>query len=423
MGERRELAGADSDVQWDTITIYEQILAANPADGDALGELFRACLAVGETERAYGYGVGLGRAALKGGDRALIQSAYELLSPHTAADASVRAVVSDLATPLGISPKPRLSAAAAAGGVASRVVGDEPVREAPAPETVDTGVASIIALVSKILENMPDDRESLAVLATAYLKMGDGVQAANSFSRLAEVLIRDQDREEAASVLAKLEALKQVAPEATQAAGRLFQFLNPPLEKRGSAGSEPVAEPAPVQDARIDPASLVIDASRRRAVLADEMELLWDLQQQGLVTEVQYAVVVRDLTELTSSDSITTISALHGLSFRGFVGLDELLIQLAAKALTPVITLGGFDLQSAVFGALPLDYLTFQGVIPFEKLGGEALVAILNPFSQRLRRELAAALGCPCHFFLIPPADFDIALEVVKNRYKAASEG
>ncbi len=410
MGERDELAGADSDAQWDTIAIYEQILAANPADVDALSELFRACLAVGESARAYGYGVSLGRAALKVGDPALVQSAHGALSPHAAADASLRAVVRDLVASLGIASEPTGTVAAAEG-------------VAPAPEAVDTGAASMIALVSRILENMPDDRESLEVLATAYLKLGDGVQAANSFSRLADVLIRDQDREEGAAVLEKLEALKQVAPEAAQAAGRLAQFLKPPLEKQGSVGSVSVDNPEPVQAARVVPPSLVIDASRRRAVLADEMELLWDLQQQGLITEVQYAGVVRDLTELTSSDSITTISALHGLSFRGFAGLDALLIQLAAKVAMPVITLGGFDLQPSVFGALPLDYLTFQGVIPFEKLGGEALVAILNPFSQRLRRELAAALGCPCHFFLIPPADFDIALEVVKNRYKAAAEG
>jgi len=88
----------------------------------------------------------------------------------------------------------------------------------------------------------------------------------------------------------------------------------------------------------------------------------------------------------------------------------------------PVISLNGFDLQPAVFRELPLDYLTFQGVIPFEKMGDETLVTLLNPFSDRLRQEVAAALGCRCHFYLIPPADFDVALEVVKNRYAAESK-
>jgi len=260
---------------------------------------------------------------------------------------------------------------------------------------------------------MPDDRKSLEVLAAAYPRPDDGPQTTNSLFRLAEVLIRAQDRAAAAGMLAELEALRQVAPEAVQAASRLEQFLNV-----APAAAAPVAQTAPPVGSV--PLSLAIDATRRRAVLADEMDLLWDLKQQGLVTEALYAGVVRDLTELTSSDSITTISALHGLSFRGFAGLDALLVQIGARASVPVIALVGFDLQPGVFGALPLDYLTFQGVIPFERLGGEILVAVLNPVSARLRNELSAALGCPCHYFLIPPADFDIALEVVKNRYQAA---
>jgi hypothetical protein len=214
-------------------------------------------------------------------------------------------------------------------------------------------------------------------------------------------------------MLTELEALKPVAPEAVQAARRLEQFLNV-----ASAAAAPVAQTAPPVGSV--PLSLAIDATRRRAVLADEMDMLWDLKQQGLVTEALYAGVVRDLTELTSNDSITTISALHGLSFRGFAGLDALLVQIGNQASVPVIALGGFDLQPAVFGTLPLDYLTFQGVIPFERMGGETLVAVLNPASTRLRNELSAALGCACHYFLIPPADFDIAMEVVKNRYQAA---
>jgi hypothetical protein len=288
MSNPEQRGGPENEAQWDTIAIYEQILTANPDDADVLSELFRACLAVGETARALGYGERLGGLAL---DSA-------------------------------------------------------------------------------------------------------------------------QDREAAAGMLAKLEAIRPFSPEAVQAAGRLEQFLNV-----APAAPAPVARTAP--PVASGPPSLTIDATRRRAVLADEMDMLWDLKQQGLVTEALYAGVVRDLTELTSSDSITTISALHGLSFRGFAGLDALLVQIGARASVPVITLSGFDLQPAVFGALPLDYLTFQGVIPFERLGGETLVAVLNPVSERLRNELPAALGCPCHYFLIPPADFDTAMEVVKNRYKA----
>ncbi|MBM4164645.1 MAG: hypothetical protein FJ222_09440 [Lentisphaerae bacterium] len=405
MSDPERQGGPDNEAQWGTIAIYEQILAANSDDTDVLSELFRACLAVGETARAQGYGERLGALALDSGDPDRMRAMQALLSPHAEAITGLQAVIGDLAAGKRVQKAPPPPAATRQAPPPAR-------RTPPAPAA--TGESTdIIALVASILEHMPDDRKSLEVLAAAYPRPDDGPQTTNSLFRLAEVLIRAQDRAAAAGMLAELEALRQVAPEAVQAASRLEQFLNV-----APAAAAPVAQTAPPVGSV--PLSLAIDATRRRAVLADEMDLLWDLKQQGLVTEALYAGVVRDLTELTSSDSITTISALHGLSFRGFAGLDALLVQIGARASVPVIALVGFDLQPGVFGALPLDYLTFQGVIPFERLGGEILVAVLNPVSARLRNELSAALGCPCHYFLIPPADFDIALEVVKNRYQAA---
>ena len=417
MSNSKQPSGSDNEANWDTIAIYEQILAANPDDVDVLSELFRACLAVGETDQAMGYGERLGGLALDGGDPDRIREMHALLSPHAEANARLRAVVADLAAGRCVKkvvPPPDSALKATAPVRPVTPIAPIPLaRQEPHAVHADSaGSTDIITLVASILENMPDDRKSLEVLAAAYPRPEDGPQTTNSLFRLAEVLIRTQDREAAAAMQAKLGALKPFTPETVQVAGRLDQFL-----KLIPAAVTPVAQTATAVSS--GPLSLVIDSTRRRAVLADEMDLLWDLQQQGLVTEALYAGVVRDLTELISNDSITTISALHGLSFRGFAGLDALLVQIGAQASVPVIALAGFDLQPAVFGALPLDYLTFQGVIPFERLGGETLVAVLNPVSQRLRNELSAALGCPCHFFLIPPVDFDTALEVVKNRYQA----
>ena len=421
MSNPKQQSGPESDANWDTIAIYEQILAANPDDTDVLSELFRACLAVGERDRALGYGERLGGLALDGGDPDRIREMHALLSPHAEANARLRAMVADLAAGRSVkkvAPPPdivRQATAPARPGTppAPIPLAKQEPHAVHADSADSAGSTDIIALVASILENMPDDRKSLEVLAAAYPRPEDGPQTTNSLFRLAEVLIRTQDREAAAALRAKLGALKPFTSEAAQVAGRLDQFLN-----LMPAAAKPVAQTTTAVSS--GPLSLVIDSTRRRAVLADEMELLWNLQQQGLVTEALYAGVVRDLTELISNDSITTISALHGLSFRGFAGLDALLVQIGDQTSVPVITLAGFDLQPAVLSALPLDYLTFQGVIPFERLGGETLVAVLNPVSQRLRNELPAALGCPCHFFLIPPADFDTALEVVKNRYQAA---
>jgi hypothetical protein len=100
---------------------------------------------------------------------------------------------------------------------------------------------------------------------------------------------------------AKLGALKPFTSEAVQVAGRLDQFLN-----LMPAAAKPVAQTTTAVSS--GPLSLVIDSTRRRAVLADEMELLWNLQQQGLVTEALYARVVRDLSQKLGKDIALEIS-------------------------------------------------------------------------------------------------------------------
>lgn len=408
------MAETANEAHWDTIALFEQILEHAPEDASALRELFHACIAVGETARAVGYGKSLAKLALRSNDTTRIRAIHDLLVPYAESDKTLGDVTRALAD--------TLATADASPDLPEPVVAPSPVSKNDAtPAAADVSdTKDLIALVSKILENMPDDRESLEMLATAYLKEGDGVQAANTLARLADVLIRDQDAEEAAVVYEKLVMLQQVAPDAVSVVERLAHFL-----KRAPATTTPTAtEPKSTATSETTvaapaPPLLEINAARRRAVFADEMELLWDLQQQGLITDAQYASVVNDLTELTSSDTITTISALHGLSFRSFAGLDALLVQLATKATTPIISLQGFDLQSSMLSVFPLDYLTFQGVVPFEKIGEEFLVAVLNPFSQRLRKEVAAALGNRCHFYLISPADFDAVQENIKNHYAA----
>jgi hypothetical protein len=41
--------------------------------------------------------------------------------------------------------------------------------------------------------------------------------------------------------------------------------------------------------------------------------------------------------------------------------------------------------------------------LPFAFLGGELLVAVLNPLNAALREEVVARAGRPCHFFFAHP--------------------
>ncbi|NLL82918.1 MAG: hypothetical protein GX230_01585 [Lentisphaerae bacterium] len=394
------------DAHWDTLTIFEQILEHTPNDPEALGEVFRASTALSETRRTTEYGTRLGRLALQSNIPERISGTHQLLAPYASVSPELAEMVAVLAS--AITP-PSTENAASDHTTRSADADNEPGMDGD-----DLDAHEIIRLVSTILEQMPDDRESLEMLATAYLKAGDGVQAAQTLARLATVLIRENDKNEAVAVYEKLEMLQTIAPETAPVVTRLEQFL---------AGISDESEPqAPTADTPpVKPASLEIDPQKRRDVLTDEMDLLWELRQQSLITEEQYAGVVSDLTDLISGEAITTISALHGLAFRSVPGLDAILIKLSNTYSLPIVSLTNFDLQAESFQKLPLPYITFQGVIPFEKMGKELLVAILNPLSKRLRQEVSSATGSRCHYFLVTPSDFDEALEIVKTRHAGMS--
>ena len=88
--------GAATDALWDTILMYEQILEHAPEDVEALTELFKTCLAVGEKSRAYGYGKRLGQQALISGDSQRALTVRTLLLPHSDADPAIKGVVAAL---------------------------------------------------------------------------------------------------------------------------------------------------------------------------------------------------------------------------------------------------------------------------------------------------------------------------------------
>ena len=62
-----------------------------------------------------------------------------------------------------------------------------------------------------------------------------------------------------------------------------------------------------------------------------------------------------------------------------------------------------FEVQPDAMRLLSANFVHVKGVLPFAILGGEALVAVLNPLNVALREETAARVGLPCHFFFVHP--------------------
>lgn len=269
---------------------------------------------------------------------------------------------------------------------------------------LEAEVWNAIAAFEQILEAIPNDRASLEALAHAYEQIGDHVRAKEHLVRFAEVLVSESDVDAASGLLDKLNSYAGEDPRSKQLAVKIVNM------KAGAGRISGGDTPASGGDAS---ASAKADHKFSSFNMGDELSFAWNLMEAGQISQEEYAGVVQDLSEMSAGESKATVSVLHALTAREFKGIDNLIGYVAKTSGAPVISLGGFDLQYKTFSQLPLEVMVERGVIPFEELGNEIMIVILNPFDKSLMKEIEKALGKKCHYYIATPVDFDAAIEKI----------
>jgi hypothetical protein len=171
---------------------------------------------------------------------------------------------------------------------------------------------------------------------------------------------------------------------------------------------------------RVEAAAKVDDAEWRSAHVTAELSFAWTLFQGGELNQEDYAMVAQDLSAISTNASLVTVSVSHALHDRGSRNLERILAFAARDSGTPLIPLSLFEVQDGVFGMLPREFVIRFGVIPFEMMGSDVLVAVLNPYNKQLREKAEAFIGRRCHFFMTSPSEFDSTLELKKMKGESA---
>ena len=70
-----------------------------------------------------------------------------------------------------------------------------------------------------------------------------------------------------------------------------------------------------------------------------------------------------------------------------------------------------FELRPEICGLIPLEDARRLGVLPFERIRNEVMLAVLNPVDSDVSRMVSRHLGCKTHVFLTSPAEFHRAIE------------
>ena len=282
-----------------------------------------------------------------------------------------------------------------------------------------TGAEQVIEAVSffeQMLQTMPEDRVSLEVLSQSYEQAGEADKACDLLLRLARVIERERDVE-AATLLRQRLAMYTGKADADKGLELLTRFL---------ASVQPTAVPAPAKETAgtantitADALQLITGPAERRAIVTQELDFAWLLYEQGLLSEDQYASVVSDITDLSASATPQPVSVLHLYHDRQLPNIDRVIAFAAEKSGVPLLPLTSFEPQAAAYGLFPLDYLVIKGVVPFELMSHDLLVATLNPLNEKLREELEKLTGRRCHFYLVQPTDFDATVEKIRKLTQA----
>ncbi len=268
---------------------------------------------------------------------------------------------------------------------------------------LESQVWSAIAAFEQIVETIPNDRVSLEALSHAYEQVGDLSRARDYLTRLANVVIEENDRDAAEFLRERFLRFAATDPIARDAGARIDNFLNaskPQVKQFDLSEEHPEAETKKEDE-----------AESRNAHVASELSFAWTLFQAGELSQEDYAVVAQDLSSISSNSTLVTVSVLHALHDRGNRSLDRIMAFAARDSGVPVVPLSLFEITETAMGFLPHDFIVRYGVIPFELMGNDVLVVLLNPYNKPLRQKIQTLIGRQCHYFMTTPVDFDAAIE------------
>jgi hypothetical protein len=272
---------------------------------------------------------------------------------------------------------------------------------------------SAITAFEKILEAMPNDMASLEALAHAYEQVGDHARAKDYLVRLGDVLVEESDVEGTQALVEKLTQFAEEDPRVKELMARIEQLAHAPQPREVAGG-----------DAHGPPVTLGEQPFRATFNMADELSFAWKLLQSKELSEEEYASVVQDLSEMSATDSNTTISVLHALEFRASKSLDRIMGYVARDCGVPIVSLSSFGFPVEAMTALSMERMVRRGALVFGFIGPDAMVVVMNPYNSQLRSEVEATLGRHCHFYICLPSEFDQALTRIRNQLeeRAASE-
>lgn len=195
----------------------------------------------------------------------------------------------------------------------------------------------------------------------------------------------------------------------------------------GSAGFASLPSPSPKASQEQDRLQELIRQHRRRLLLSsiplDERRIhKFDLAREVMLAQRLFKAKTMSAQELfatfmdicgySQAGAVKPSTVLHAIHDQAMGCEQKVMEYLVKHAGLPFLSLACFALKPEAALALHVEFMKHRAALVFDTVGPDALVAILNPYNQKLGQDVALVTQRNCHFFLVSAGEYDKALDL-----------
>ena len=146
-----------------------------------------------------------------------------------------------------------------------------------------------------------------------------------------------------------------------------------------------------------------------------ESYMLLRLLGGGAIGEGEYLVLLDELAEEIRREDGRKASLMHILDQRDFREFPKLLLFISRDSKTHIAPLARLRPNGEAFKLLSMEFMMRRRVCDFDIMEGDLFVAMLNPYSRKVRNSVQDKSKLNCKFFVAFPGEMDDALMLVQE--------
>lgn len=273
---------------------------------------------------------------------------------------------------------------------------DEDKEEFEDSPIVNRDLADAIHLLEENLNRVEDPVGMYITLYDLYNDLEQIDDAGNVLVEAAKRVSPDSHADLIFFLYNQLELFSQLNPEAQFAYERLGHIIS---DEEGDLGAN---------TAHIDQRKL------HQVDLVPEILLSRHLHRMHVLSDEEFHIVLQDLCWSVNKPVLAPHAVLYVLEDRGLPHREKAIEFMAKDSSSPYLDLNLVKFDPDLRDVLPEEFCRRRAACVIGEVGGEPLVAMLNPYNLQLREDVTRMIDSDPHFFLTSAEGYQHFLDTLQ---------